>query len=186
MPEYLSPGVYIEEIERGPRPIEGVPTSTAAFLGETERGPLRPRLVTSYNEYLRWFGSVFADARYMPHAASGFFDNGGKRLYVSRIVGEAATAASKVFGEFTVEAVGPGAWGSRVWVRVTRRDARRRRTGRAASACSWPTGPRTRRPSGLQSVRSGQRATGCRGRRWPRTTTTCRSIRSIRTSSRSA
>ena len=93
MPEYLSPGVYVEEIERGPRPIEGVPTSTAAFLGETERGPLRPRLVTSYNEYLRWFGTVFADARYMPHAASGFFANGGKRLYVSRIVGEAATVA---------------------------------------------------------------------------------------------
>ena len=39
MPEYLAPGVYIEEIERGPKPIEGVATSTAAFLGETERGP---------------------------------------------------------------------------------------------------------------------------------------------------
>ena len=47
MPEYLHPGVYIEEIERGPRPIEGVPTSTAAFLGEAERGPTTPRLVTS-------------------------------------------------------------------------------------------------------------------------------------------
>jgi phage tail sheath protein FI len=47
MPEYLYPGVYIEEIERGPRPIEGVPTSTAAFLGEAERGSITPRLVTS-------------------------------------------------------------------------------------------------------------------------------------------
>ena len=118
MPEYLSPGVYVEEIERGPRPIEGVPTSTAAFLGETERGPLRPRLVTSYNEYNRWFGNVFADARYMPHAAAGFFANGGKRLYVCRIVGDGATTASRVFGEFTVEAVGPGAWGRHIWVRI--------------------------------------------------------------------
>ena len=42
MPEYLAPGVFIEEIERGPRPIEGAATSTAAFLGETERGPTRP------------------------------------------------------------------------------------------------------------------------------------------------
>ena len=50
MPEYLHPGVYIEEIERGPRPIEGVPTSTAAFLGEAERGAITPRLVTSYQE----------------------------------------------------------------------------------------------------------------------------------------
>ena len=117
MPEYLSPGVYVEEIERGPRPIEGVPTSTAAFLGETERGPLRPRLVTSYNDYTRWFGNVFADDLYMPHAASGFFDNGGKRLYVCRIVGDGATRASRVFGDFTVEAVGPGAWGRRIWVK---------------------------------------------------------------------
>ncbi len=118
MPEYLYPGVYIEEIERGPRPIEGVPTSTAAFLGETERGPLRPRLVTSYNEYKRWFGGTFRDDRHMPRAASGFFENGGKRLYVSRIVGNQAQTAFKTFGDFTVSAVGPGAWGGRVWVRI--------------------------------------------------------------------
>lgn len=118
MPEYLHPGVYIEEIERGPRPIEGVPTSTAAFLGETERGPLRPRLVTSYTEYKRWFGGTFRDGRYMPHAASGFFDNGGKRLYVCRIVGNDASTASKEFGEFTARAVGPGEWGKRVWIKI--------------------------------------------------------------------
>ena len=57
MPEYLHPGVYIEEIERGPRPIEGVPTSTAAFLGEAERGSIKPRMVTSFKEYQRWFGT---------------------------------------------------------------------------------------------------------------------------------
>jgi uncharacterized protein len=118
MPEYLTPGVYIEEIERGPRPIEGVPTSTAAFLGETERGPLRPRLVTSFTEYQRWFGSVFAQARYMPHASNGFFENGGKRLYVCRIVGDGATTASKAFGDFAVRAVGPGQWGTRIWVKI--------------------------------------------------------------------
>lgn len=118
MPEYLHPGVYIEEIERGPRPIEGVPTSTAAFLGETERGPIRPRLVTSYGEYKRWFGTTFKPARYMPHAVSGFFENGGKRLYACRIVGNNASTASGVFGDFTVRAVGPGEWGRRVWVKI--------------------------------------------------------------------
>jgi len=118
MPEYLHPGVYIEEIERGPRPIEGVPTSTAAFLGETERGPIRPRLVTSYIDYKRWFGSTFKDARYVPHAVSGFFENGGKRLYACRIVGNNATTASRVFGEFTARAVGPGEWGRRVWIKI--------------------------------------------------------------------
>ena len=42
MPEYLAPGVYVEEVNTGPRPIEGVSTSTAGFVGETERGPTRP------------------------------------------------------------------------------------------------------------------------------------------------
>lgn len=118
MPEYLHPGVYIEEIERGPRPIEGVPTSTAAFLGETERGPIRPTFVTSYTDYKRWFGGTFRDARYMPHAVNGFFENGGKRLYVCRIVGEGATTASGVFGDFTARAVGAGDWGRRVWIKI--------------------------------------------------------------------
>jgi uncharacterized protein len=117
MPEFLTPGVFIEEIERGPHSIAGVPTSTAAFLGETERGPLRPKLVTSYADYCRWFGEPFRDACYLPYAAAGFFENGGKRLYVCRIVGGGASTASKRFGDFRVSAVGPGAWGRRVWVK---------------------------------------------------------------------
>ena len=87
MAEYLAPGVFIEEIERGPRPIEGVATSTSAFLGETERGRTKPRLVTSFNEYRRHFGSVFADGKYMPDAVSGFFENGGRRAFICRIPG---------------------------------------------------------------------------------------------------
>src|SRR3954470_193 len=99
MPEYLHPGVYIEEIERGPRPIEGVPTSTAAFIGEAERGSTRPRLVTSYREYQRWFGAVFDPNRFLPYAAYGFFDNGGKLLYVCRVAGPAAAPAQATFGD---------------------------------------------------------------------------------------
>jgi len=117
MPEYLAPGVYVEEIERGPKPIEGVPTSTAAFLGETERGPTRPRLVTSYNDYLRWFGDVFKDGRYMPLSVNGFFENGGRRLYVCRIVGEQSATSTKTVGDFVVKATGPGKWGDKVWVK---------------------------------------------------------------------
>ena len=90
MPDYLHPGVYIEETELGPRPIEGVPTSTAAFLGEAERGSTRPRLVTSYRDYQRWFGDVFADGMFLPDAVRGFFENGGKRAFICRIVGDGA------------------------------------------------------------------------------------------------
>src|SRR5688572_8020867 len=108
MPEYLHPGVYIEEIERGPRPIEGVPTSTAAFLGETERGPIKPRMVTSYKDFRNWFGDVFAQDKFLPYAVNGFFENGGKRVFICRIVGEDATPAETAFGgDFSIRAAGP-------------------------------------------------------------------------------
>src|SRR3954452_19123129 len=112
MPEYLAPGVFIEEIERGPRPIEGGATSTAAFFGETERGPTRPRLITSYNDYLRYFGGAFGPDKYMPYALSGFFENGGRRAYICRIVGDnAAPASIDIGGGAFIDAVGPGEWG---------------------------------------------------------------------------
>jgi phage tail sheath protein FI len=118
MPEYLHPGVYIEEIERGPKPIEGVPTSTAAFIGEAERGPTRPQLVTSYKDYARWFGGVFGDTKFLPYAVNGFFENGGKRMYVCRVTDDAATPAEAVINNFTVRAVGPGSWGKRVFFKI--------------------------------------------------------------------
>ncbi len=96
MPEYLSPGVYTEEIDTGSKPIEGVSTSTAGMVGVAERGPVNvPILITGYGEYTRWFGgrlpiSDFRNANgphcYMPHAVEGFFTNGGQRLYVTRVL----------------------------------------------------------------------------------------------------
>lgn len=118
MPEYLAPGVYIEEIERGPKPIEGVATSTAAFLGETERGETKPRLVTSPNEYLRLFGDIFANDKFMPFAVKGFFDNGGKRCYIARIVGQNNGVANADIGDFKILATGPGVWGNRIFAKV--------------------------------------------------------------------
>jgi phage tail sheath protein FI len=105
MPEYLAPGVYVEEIDMGSKPIEGVSTSTTGAVGVTERGPVNvPILVTSYGEYTRWFGERldildYSNAGgphcYLPHAAEGFFTNGGKRLYVTRILDTAgATRAA--------------------------------------------------------------------------------------------
>jgi uncharacterized protein len=118
VPEFLHPGVFVEETSTGPRPIEGVPTSTAAFLGETARGGIKPRLVTGYSEYLRWFGDVFDPDKFVPHAVGGFFENGGQRLYICRVVGRQAKPAKAVFGDFTVQAAGPGSWGNRVWARI--------------------------------------------------------------------
>lgn len=119
MPEYLARGVYIEEVERGPRPIEGVPTSTAAFLGETQRGPILPTLVTSFSDYSRVFGGALSDDRYIPDALSGFFANGGHQAYVCRVVGADALASIRTTGGLKIEAIGPGSWGNSVFVRLT-------------------------------------------------------------------
>lgn len=125
MSEYLSPGVYIEEVEVGSRPIEGVSTSTAGFLGETERGPTNPVFITSFLEYQRVFGSYFRQDKYLPHAVQGFFENGGQRCYVGRIVKTGSSEANlKLYKNrvpaLTVEAVGEGTWGNRIAVKVTR------------------------------------------------------------------
>ncbi|MEP6832338.1 MAG: phage tail sheath C-terminal domain-containing protein [Gemmatimonas sp.] len=102
MPEYLAPAVYVEEVDTGSKPIEGVSTSTAGMLGVTERGPINtPILITSSGEYRRWFGDLLEIGEYsngpdhphcfLPYAVDGFFTNGGKRVYVTRIESAGAT-----------------------------------------------------------------------------------------------
>ena len=140
MAEYLHPGVYIEEIERGPRPIEGVPTSTAALLGEAERGSITPRLVTSYKDYQRWFGDVFGDSKFLPYTANGFFENGGRRAFICRLVGDGSATAQGAFGEFIVRAAGPGIWGNRVFARIvdsTTKDAGGNSVGFRLQVAYW-------------------------------------------------
>ena len=108
MPEYLAPDVYVEEIDTGSKPIEGVSTSTAGMVGVAERGPVNvPILITSFGEYERWFGGFLDPLQFvnpanpqdlhcfLPHAVEGFFTNGGKRVYVTRI--EAPNAPRAVF-----------------------------------------------------------------------------------------
>lgn len=100
MPEYLSPGVYVEEIDSGPLPIEGVSTSTAGFVGVTQRGSTTdpPSLVTSFADFTWQFGSYFdfgwAGAESLPYAVNGFFANGGQRLYIVRVAGAGSSAAT--------------------------------------------------------------------------------------------
>ena len=97
MPEYLAPGVYVEEVDAGPKPIEGVSTSTAGFVGVTQKGPSTglPELVTSYGDFERKFGGYVTDPAlaahsYLPHAVEGFFANGGRRVYIARVTGAGA------------------------------------------------------------------------------------------------
>ena len=124
MPEYLAPGVYVEEIATGPRPIEGVSTSTTGFVGVTERGPTTPRLVTSFIDYERWFGGYLGDSPYLPHAVRGFFANGGQRLFVARVTPDDALQSSLTLKDagandvIVMKTIGPDMPGDRLVVRI--------------------------------------------------------------------
>jgi hypothetical protein len=133
MPEYRSPGVYVEEQSSGAMPIEGVGTSTAGFLGQTERGPTGPERVESFAEFTRHYGGYAhygtdgpLAGTYLAYAVDGFFRNGGGVCYVGRITAEEEVATATLArgdGEaaedvIEVSAVGPGEWGGRVAVDV--------------------------------------------------------------------
>ena len=118
MPEYLAPGVYVEEVSLRSKEIEGVSTSTAGFVGATAVGPTEgPRAVTSLTDFERTYGDgcrlSFADVaaplhNYMWHAARAFFAQGGKRLFVQRVVGERGNrpGAAEYAGAAAATAIG--------------------------------------------------------------------------------
>ena len=95
--DYFAPGVYVEEVDRGSRPIEGISMSVAGFIGFTEdiRGDaeiFKPMLVTSWEQYLQYFGKPRSEhpgftqfGAYLPFAVRGWFDNGGGRCWVVSI-----------------------------------------------------------------------------------------------------
>ena len=101
MPRYRTPGVYVDEVPGRIPAIAGVSTSTAGFVGQTERGPTRPTTVTGWGKYQSRFGGLIDPAlSYLPYAVRGFFANGGQRLVVARIKrsGGAAVAAADFIG----------------------------------------------------------------------------------------
>jgi len=82
---YLSPGVYVEEVDRGTKPLEMVGTSTAAFIGECKAGPVnQPILCTNWSQFTKHFGD-FQNSEYLAHAVYAFFNNGGGRCYVLNV-----------------------------------------------------------------------------------------------------
>jgi Bacteriophage tail sheath protein len=101
MPEYLAPGVYVEEVSFRSKSIEGLSTSVAGFVGPTRYGPPRgTELLTSRADFERLYGDRLglefelgdtttddteSTINYLAHAVSAFFDNGGSKLYVTRV-----------------------------------------------------------------------------------------------------
>jgi uncharacterized protein len=103
MPNYLSPGVYVEELESASRPIEGAATAIAAFVGLSAKGPLNePVLVTNWTQFTTTFGEPVAGT-YLGQAVYGYFLNGGGQAYVVSVGGPSgpAAAAHKATGELS-------------------------------------------------------------------------------------
>ncbi|MGF1613494.1 MAG: hypothetical protein ACFCVA_06150 [Gammaproteobacteria bacterium] len=147
MPTFLHPGVYVQEVPSGARPIEAVGTATAAFVGFTIRGPLaEPTFISRRQDYDDIFGGIqpesSADAPNtdpplgdaMGHAVNAFFLNGGTTAYVVRLAPEARSASVAIpppardagetsdSGETNPEllkltAANPGTWGAGLTVR---------------------------------------------------------------------
>jgi phage tail sheath protein FI len=130
MPTYLSPGVYVEEMEAGARPIEGVGTAVAAFVGLAGAGPFNaPTLVTNWSQFTGTFGD-FVEGSYLHHSVYGYFQNGGGACFVVRIgangaaspaaKGEltASTGAAASVDAFRVQALAEGPDGNDISVEV--------------------------------------------------------------------
>jgi hypothetical protein len=137
MVELLHPGVYVQEVPSSVRPIQGVSTSTAAFIGRADKGPLpgttlpngrmaQPVMVTSFTDYQRQFGG-FRQDNFLSYAVQAFFQNGGQRLYIVRIAvmgvasppssppsQPAQRAASPGSFPLQVSAINEGIWGNSI------------------------------------------------------------------------
>ena len=130
MAEYLSPGVYVEEFESGGKPMEGVGTSTAGFIGLAERGAMEgiPQLVTNFADFKRKYGSYlseneFGEYRFLAYAVEHFFINGGTRAFIARVApNDAKCAQGSVPPEapvLNITAKNPGVWGNNINIVIT-------------------------------------------------------------------
>jgi len=136
MPTYLHPGVYIEEIPSGVKPIEGVSTSVTAFVGSANRGPAgEATLIGKLDDYVSKFGNIAGEDDYMGLAVQAFYQNGGCGAYICRLVGARSSSASAdLKGQgpaegaptdepiLTIEATSVGDWGNEVYVKIVKPD----------------------------------------------------------------
>lgn len=125
MPTLTYPGVYIQEVSSGVRPIPLASTSTAAFVGLTEMGPDQATLVTNWTEFQRFYGGFIRDG-YLAHSVFQYFNNGGRQCYIVRVTrSDAAVAnvtvqnrAATPIAGMTLSAKNRGAWGNLLYLQI--------------------------------------------------------------------
>ncbi len=105
MPTYLTPGVYVEEVSSGSKPIEGVGTAIAAFVGFAEKGPVsEPTLVVNWPQFVNVFGGFLTEG-YLAYSVYGYFINGGGAAYIVRLP-DRRDAEAPAFATATLPALG--------------------------------------------------------------------------------
>ena len=157
MPTYLSPGVYVEEVDSGSRPIEGVGTAVAAFVGLAEDGPFNaPTLVTNWTQFTTNFGD-FVEGSYLAHAVYGYFLNGGGNCYVVRIGQDERRATARGDGPRRCAAGPQGQLGRLPGRRAGRRHARTDRSTVDIADARASAPPRTASSSLVRAGRPGAR-----------------------------
>lgn len=183
MPEYLSPGVYVEEVDRGPKPIEGVGTAMAVFIGFSEKAQLvessngetvtrdllgKPQLVTNWSQYVERFGG-FVEGAYMPHSVFGYFLNGGTRCYVVSVKSIPKAQAALLNGEgkpaLVARAKSAGFDGQRLRVKVEPQAsdaaaAAPKKGGKAADGTDAPAAPAASGPAPFTVTVERERTSG--------------------------
>ena len=127
MENYIAPGVYTEAFDSGMKPMDGVGTSTAGFVGLAEKGPItgQPVLIRSFSEYRRWFGEYLSEEeyrtyRFLPYAVEQFFANGGMACYVMRVAPGDTAVAKHTDEVMQITALSPGTWGNGIQLTLTR------------------------------------------------------------------
>ncbi|MFI5910945.1 phage tail sheath family protein [Dactylosporangium sp. NPDC051541] len=123
MPTLTYPGVYIQEISGGVRPLDVASTSTAAFVGLTEMGPAAATRVTSWTEFQRTYGSYIIDS-FLAHSVFQYFNNGGRQCYIVRVTRSNATVASLTMNNrggaagLVFSAKNAGVWGNSLALQI--------------------------------------------------------------------
>lgn len=127
------PGVYVEEVSSGVRPITAASTSTAAFIGQAEKGLIgEPVKIYNFTEFQDQYGD-FLSGSYLAHAVFQFFNNGGSQCYIVRVAGANVEIANIALNDrgaeatppvapqktLTIAASSPGTWGNKIEVVVS-------------------------------------------------------------------
>jgi phage tail sheath protein FI len=152
VPTYLSPGVYVEEIDSGSRPIEGVGTAVAAFVGLAEKGPMnQPTRISNWGQYSSTFGE-FIDGSYLAPAVYSYFLQGGGSCYIVRIgaaEGASTSAAAQLVAggkpAYRIEALEAGPDGNDLTVEII--DSLGGSSGGGSGSTATPPSPEGATPS---------------------------------------